>query len=432
MFRSLIVLACALLAAPLFAQTGGAATSPAEAQKTVTLAFGSDGERMVWERSRPSPEEAKTAGVEVTGTQMEIALKPGTVVGVWDKATGKVAEKSSDEVRRTGKWTLAPSDFRRIYQVDVQVVHDLKPVSSAVVVLKAGSESRESLLTPEAKGTVSFINVPAGPYEARVKYKFDGTDKVTPVQTFTPAPQGGKPAAILISIADAVATVSPEKAQGKEGGSEPAGGGQGAAAPVKPAGGSPWGTFVSILLGLAIVGGLGYVGYLYFKKQPELAKDLAKKAGLDPDTADRVGQPGAVVQAPQPKPLQPIVLAGSDPGPSSGGPGPGLAAAGLTGAAGASAARPSPRLVLEDGAVFPLAEGEHTVGRDAAASIALAGQTGVSRLHATVRVAGGEAFISDSGSTNGTYVNGIKLSGESRLIPGDQIVFGGAKARFEG
>eukprot|EP00906_Rhabdomonas_costata_P020445 RCo029761 len=48
----------------------------------------------------------------------------------------------------------------------------------------------------------------------------------------------------------------------------------------------------------------------------------------------------------------------------------------------------------------------------------------VSRLHAKICRRDGEFFIADNNSTNGTFVNGLKIR-ESLLRDGDQVVFGG-------
>ena len=47
----------------------------------------------------------------------------------------------------------------------------------------------------------------------------------------------------------------------------------------------------------------------------------------------------------------------------------------------------------------------------------------VSRRHARIRVSGGKCYISDLGSTNCTYINGVKLAPlqEIALIPGDEL-----------
>ena len=57
----------------------------------------------------------------------------------------------------------------------------------------------------------------------------------------------------------------------------------------------------------------------------------------------------------------------------------------------------------------------------------------VSKIHAVIRMnTDGALMIADTGSTNGTFVNGRRLAyGEARLIePGDTLAFGDVEARF--
>jgi FHA domain len=56
----------------------------------------------------------------------------------------------------------------------------------------------------------------------------------------------------------------------------------------------------------------------------------------------------------------------------------------------------------------------------------------VSRSHAIVRVTGGALEIEDTGSSNGTWVNGRRITGPTRLIVGDEVVLGQTYIRAEG
>jgi pSer/pThr/pTyr-binding forkhead associated (FHA) protein len=50
----------------------------------------------------------------------------------------------------------------------------------------------------------------------------------------------------------------------------------------------------------------------------------------------------------------------------------------------------------------------------------------VSRQHAELRRAGGAWLLRDLGSRNGTRVNGMRVSEEVEVRPGDRVSFGGA------
>ena len=72
---------------------------------------------------------------------------------------------------------------------------------------------------------------------------------------------------------------------------------------------------------------------------------------------------------------------------------------------------------------LPLTDGEHIAGRDAECSLVIDGTT-VSRRHARITVAQGAAMIEDLDSTNGTHVNGSRISAATRLVPGDEFALG--------
>jgi DNA-binding winged helix-turn-helix (wHTH) protein len=72
---------------------------------------------------------------------------------------------------------------------------------------------------------------------------------------------------------------------------------------------------------------------------------------------------------------------------------------------------------------FPLTDGEHIAGRDAECSLVIDGTT-VSRHHARITVADEAATIEDLDSTNGTYVNGARITAPTRLAHGDELSLG--------
>jgi pSer/pThr/pTyr-binding forkhead associated (FHA) protein len=55
----------------------------------------------------------------------------------------------------------------------------------------------------------------------------------------------------------------------------------------------------------------------------------------------------------------------------------------------------------------------------------------LSRRHAVIELRGAETWIADSGSTNGTFVNGRRLDGPVRLTAGDVIAVGASRLRLE-
>jgi len=87
-------------------------------------------------------------------------------------------------------------------------------------------------------------------------------------------------------------------------------------------------------------------------------------------------------------------------------------------------------LVMEDGRRVEVGKNPLTIGRLPECTITLA-DTNVSRKHAEVRPEGAGFMLSDLGSTNGTFVNGVRIT-QHELVDGDVITFGGAaKITFE-
>ncbi|MFI5385121.1 MAG: FHA domain-containing protein [Fimbriimonadales bacterium] len=80
---------------------------------------------------------------------------------------------------------------------------------------------------------------------------------------------------------------------------------------------------------------------------------------------------------------------------------------------------------------FPLAGPEITIGREAGNTIVCDGDSRVSRRHARLIPAGSSYQIEDLGSSNGTFVNGVRISVPTPLNPGDEITIGGQSYRFE-
>lgn len=72
---------------------------------------------------------------------------------------------------------------------------------------------------------------------------------------------------------------------------------------------------------------------------------------------------------------------------------------------------------------LPLAEGEHIAGRDAGCSLVIDADT-VSRRHARITVAAGSVIIEDLASTNGTQINGKRITVPTALEPGSELLLG--------
>jgi pSer/pThr/pTyr-binding forkhead associated (FHA) protein len=101
-----------------------------------------------------------------------------------------------------------------------------------------------------------------------------------------------------------------------------------------------------------------------------------------------------------------------------------------------AASQPAPRrkprarprsLVVTEGdepaRTYPMEEEPISIGRADACKVIL-GDTYVSQVHARVFPKDGEWFVEDLGSTNGTYLNRVKVSAPSQVGVGDEIRIG--------
>lgn len=92
--------------------------------------------------------------------------------------------------------------------------------------------------------------------------------------------------------------------------------------------------------------------------------------------------------------------------------------------------RPPAVLTLPGGQRIELHEGRYVLGRQLENDIVL-NDSNVSRRHAEFVSSAGVVTVRDLGSTNGTKVNGVLVSGEQHLEHGDVINFGTAQVTFE-
>ena len=86
------------------------------------------------------------------------------------------------------------------------------------------------------------------------------------------------------------------------------------------------------------------------------------------------------------------------------------------------------RLIWKGGRAT-LSEGEHILGRDAEASVSLDSPS-VSRRHARILVAGGQATLEDLGSKNGTLVNDRRVGSPQPLADRDTLSVGSVELTF--
>jgi FHA domain len=92
--------------------------------------------------------------------------------------------------------------------------------------------------------------------------------------------------------------------------------------------------------------------------------------------------------------------------------------------------RRSVRLVVQrspslgEGDEFPVDSAPVTMGRGGQNDLVLSGDEFASARHARIHVRGDGVWVQDLDSTNGTYVNGTRVTGAQRLDAGDVVRVG--------
>ena len=86
---------------------------------------------------------------------------------------------------------------------------------------------------------------------------------------------------------------------------------------------------------------------------------------------------------------------------------------------------------LDEGDSVGLDSHPITIGRGGTNDVSLPEDEYSSTRHARFEPRRDGVWIEDIGSTNGTFVNGIRLTRERRLVPGDVVRIGETDLRFE-
>jgi len=86
---------------------------------------------------------------------------------------------------------------------------------------------------------------------------------------------------------------------------------------------------------------------------------------------------------------------------------------------------------LEEGDELTLDSAALLLGRGSTNDVNLARDESASTNHARVEPRRDGVWLEDVGSTNGTYLNGIRLSRAKRLTPGDVVRIGETELRYE-
>jgi hypothetical protein len=87
--------------------------------------------------------------------------------------------------------------------------------------------------------------------------------------------------------------------------------------------------------------------------------------------------------------------------------------------------------VLDEGEEYSVDSAPLTVGRGGQNDVAIDGDEFASARHVRFEPRRDGVWVQDLGSTNGTYVNGVRIDGARRLDPGDVVRVGETDLRFD-
>jgi hypothetical protein len=376
--------------------------APAAPPREITLEFKNEGERWWWaEKADGTPLNIPQ---KVSEKKVTLKLPEGTAtLWVLESKTGNMAQLKADELKET--LTLGADDWTHVARLQVNVRAQERPVAIAIVSLRDETGStRTQLLEPTAEGILLFERVPLGKVVVEVRY---GDDQKATQEMRLKAERDERVPVLNITLSGEVETVAPPKAAAQE--------------PIPI--GSWIGAIVMFLLVLgAAIGLLVLLVRLALQKEKPLAQ-VMQKLGVELPTADAGGGAtapagAATVSPPQPD-LPPLETAGVAP----------------TATPTVSASATPARLVGLQGAyagqVFDLGAELITIGREVGNTIVLDQEITVSRRHAQLMRQNGELIVQDLGSTNGTFVNGQRISAPTPLRVGDTVQFGMVSFRVE-
>jgi hypothetical protein len=436
---------------------------PSQATEDLTVKLPAAGEYLVWVEAQTASGTQAQAPVRVTGDRAALTLPaPPAGLKAWqalalDEKSGYVAAKNLPAKDTPTEVSFSTPDFNRVHRVRVQVTGaGEKPVAGASVTLtdaKGGSLSR--VIDATAAGTAEFTDVPTG--AAKLAVTASG-GKSTTKDIDVNLPKGETVQTIAVPLPEVTAVVeapaapatgatsssapSPSTAEGQSttGGatdtSTSTDAGEKGAAPSQGGGG------LGTLVGLILVAGIGYLLYLKGKNEGWTVDKILARLGVQPVSPAPAGGPSPAAvggqAAPAAPPVDPNVCAfcGQRKDPVTGACACSLDAASTSSSAptsGGLGGASGPRLVAVSGVamgqIYPVM-GEATIGRDPGNAVSLSMDSSVSRRHAVITTVDGGYVIQDQGSSNGTFVNGARVT-EAPLRPGDEVSIGGTRFRFE-
>lgn len=379
-----------------------------DAPRETTLSFSGEGERWWW--AEDAEGKPLSAPQKTRDTSVDIKLPKGAdTLCVYDTKTGNLALLKAADLEE--KTELTGERWSHVARVQVHVLAQGKPVASAVVELRDSKDiTHTRVLEPSAEGILIFERVPLGKVSLTARY---GDDQKASQETTLKRERETRVPIVEIALSGDVATL--EMAAESQEGESKAGASQT----------SRIGAVVMFVIALALaVGVILFLVRLATQKPQQLGEAMGK-LGVELPQPTPTGQGTAAAPTAPPQPdLPPLESAGVDPTATPAGTPITTAASG-----------PTTRIVATQGPyagqAFELTGDLMSIGRDAAHAIALVNDMGVSRSHAQIVRQADQTLIEDLGSTNGTYVNGVRISAPTPIKPGDTLQLGASLFRVE-
>lgn len=417
------------------------------------------GEYTIWlEYKDDKGAEQATPPVKVAGTKAAVDLAPlgskftDPVVVILDGKTGNVGTRAVEvKAGETKEITLAESDLTAVNTFRVRAVgEDGKPASGGAVTLTDGKGLGQTRpILPDRDGVVEFERVPFGRTNVKVTFA-DGSTLAQDIEVKA----DHAPGAFSVELAKATPDGTPSASTEGESDEEAAGTKEGEDSAsetspkeeeassaeegeARPSASSTGG--IQSLVTLLILAGIAYGGYRMLREKGVTAEQALGRLGVQIPPAEPADDGAAEKPAPPPVqvPEGACPFCGQQKDPATG-----ACACSVTASPDAAGMAPptapidsgAPRLVVVQGPALggtvTLTDAPAVIGRSAESDLPLVQDSTVSRRHASVIRQEGGYLIRDEGSSNGTFVNGQRVT-EQLLRPGDEIQVGSTRIRFE-
>jgi hypothetical protein len=354
----------------------------------------------------PDEFEGATHKVELADVPKEVAE---CVVAVVNTKTGNMAR--TDAKLAEGETSLALTDDE--FDLVGELIVSAKGLNAGHVTIKdARDKTFRKTIVPADEGRVVFTGVAIGKVEAELAYASEKMSLTKDIKRDREKPR--------VEIAFSIPGVEAEKARAEK---------KPAAAPTKPAR-RPGSSILNMFLALVIVALVVWIVVGYVRRRGITMDQALGKLGVDVSPGG--GPPGALPEEAVKVPEGTCPYCGQKLDPATGTcPTCAVApAAGPSGPVPAGAARLVGSAGAALGQVYAVAGDKVTIGREPGNTVALTQDTTLSRRHAEIEKSGGAFVVRDLGSSNGTFVNGVRVT-EQALNPGDEVQLGSSRFRFE-